>query len=115
MNHNKTSENPIMTAMTDLMTSIAVIFLLLLVIYLNHSYTETQKGSENRKNSLFTKLVEAGIKAENDPKDPLALIIRVHDDNLQFDVDRAVLKPSGKTFLNNSLYLYKFTSNDRCF
>lgn len=94
-------ENFTLSAMTDLMTSLAVIFILLLVIYLNHSYQETQKGSENRKLDLLKKLANVGIKAENDHKDPLALIIRVHDDTLQFDPDGAIIKSKGHVFLSS--------------
>ena len=100
--HNDSSLN---TAMTDLMTSLAVIFILLLVVYLNHSYQETQQGSMKVKERLIQKLVVLGIKAENDPKDPLALIIRLQDDKLQFDRNKALLKPRGQQ------YLKKFVPN----
>jgi outer membrane protein OmpA-like peptidoglycan-associated protein len=39
------------------------------------------------------------LPAEEDPNDPLALILRIHDDNLQFDVNKSILKPNGKAFL----------------
>jgi len=92
------------TAMTDLMTSLAVIFILLLVVYLNRSYQETRKGSTDNllaiKQALNTKLKIKNIECESrDAKDPLSCTIRVGGDRLQFERDQSTLKPSGKQFL----------------
>lgn len=102
------NDSSLTSAMTDLMTSLAVIFILLLVVYLNHSYQETQKSSMKVKDKLIEKFIALGIKAENDPRDPLALIIRLHDDKLQFDHNKAVLKPKGQQYLKG--FIPKLTS-----
>jgi outer membrane protein OmpA-like peptidoglycan-associated protein len=99
------TDNALSHAMTDLMTSLAVIFILLLVIYLNHTYAETQKGSQTRMEKLKTEL-DTALKAQqitcdyNANKDPLSCTIRVHDDKLQFAFNIAALAPNGQTFLN---------------
>jgi outer membrane protein OmpA-like peptidoglycan-associated protein len=92
------------TAMTDLMTSLAVIFILLLVVYLNRSYQETREGSQNNliaiKETLDKRLHPKNITCEyNAKKDPLSCTIRVGGDKLQFDSNQATLKPQGKDFL----------------
>jgi outer membrane protein OmpA-like peptidoglycan-associated protein len=92
------------TAMTDLMTSLAVIFILLLVVYLNRSFQETKEGSQNNlvaiKQALDKRLTLQHITCEYDAKkDPLSCTIRVGGDKLQFDANQASLKPQGKAFL----------------
>ncbi len=43
-------------SITDLMTSLFVIFVLLLVAYINRSYVETRKGSQTVKEALMESL-----------------------------------------------------------
>jgi outer membrane protein OmpA-like peptidoglycan-associated protein len=93
------SEQALSHSMTDLMTSLAVIFILLLVVYMNQSYQETQKGSQNIKEKLLEQLNAMKIDARPDPLDPLALVIRLQDEKLQFDFGKAILKPQGQTYL----------------
>lgn len=93
------SEHALSHSMTDLMTSLAVIFILLLVVYMNQSYQETQKGSQTIKEKLIEQLSLANIEAKPDPLDPLALVVRLQDDKLQFDFGKALLKPAGKSFM----------------
>lgn len=92
-------------AMTDLMTSLAVVFILLLVIYLNRTFVETQQGSLKRLEALKTELDKAlvaqSIECEMDAnKDPLSCTIRVRDDKLRFAFNSAALADSGQTFLH---------------
>jgi outer membrane protein OmpA-like peptidoglycan-associated protein len=92
-------------SMTDLMTSLAIIFILLLVIYLNHTYQETQQGSLKRLEALKTELdkalIDQSIECEMDAKkDPLSCTIRVRDDKLQFAFNSAALAPRGQSFLH---------------
>ena len=82
------------------MTSLAVIFILLLVVYLNHSYQEIYKGSAHRREKVLDKLEVANINAKNDEKDPLSITFAVGDSNLQFDTDKAVIKLNGQKYLN---------------
>jgi outer membrane protein OmpA-like peptidoglycan-associated protein len=101
--------DPVSNSMTDLMTSLAVIFILLMVAYLNKTVyeaktakrviTQLMTGTKTKRDGLKDTLASLGIAAEVDPKDPLALIIHIGEDKLQFDHDRSELKPEGKLFL----------------
>lgn len=102
------SEQALSHSMTDLMTSLAVIFILLLVVYMNHTYQETQQGSLKIKEQLKTqinqelsKIRNSKVKAEDDPKDPLALLIKIQDDTLKFDLNKKDLLANGRAFLNS--------------
>lgn len=86
---------------TDLMTSLFVVFVLLLVAYINRSYEETRKSSFTLKDLLVGKLKDAQIQAENDPKDPLALLISIGDENLQFDRGESTIKDAGQNYLKS--------------
>jgi outer membrane protein OmpA-like peptidoglycan-associated protein len=103
MSGNVNAEGSLANTMTDLMTSLAVIFILLLVVYINYSYEETRQGSSNAKESLKTRLSILGIRAQDDPNDPLALVVRVEDEKLRFDTNQAILKPQGKTYIHENV------------
>jgi len=97
---NQDNSSSFGSAFTDLMTSLAVIFILLLVVYLNHSYQEVYKGSANRREKVLETLKEASIQAKNDENDPLSIIFTVEDNDLQFDTNKANIKPDGQSYLN---------------
>jgi len=68
---------------TDLMTSIAVIFILLLCASLNNA----QQEGETTRNSVLAELqkelvefVSRGVEVKADPKDPLGLLILVPEE-----------------------------------
>ena len=94
------------SSMTDLMTSLAVIFILLLVASLNN----VQQEGQQTRNDILLRLQEKlskelyeyrdqGFELKNDPKDPLGLIIVVPEGLLNFAVNRADIPPAGVTFL----------------
>jgi len=87
---------------TDLMTSLAVIFILLLCASLNNA----QQEGETTRNSVLAEVqramkdfVAGGIEVKSDPKDPLGLLILVPEDLLAFQLDRADISPDGELFL----------------
>lgn len=87
---------------TDLMTSLAVIFILLLCASLNDI---KQKGEETRTSILdelqkeLKEYMVKGVKIERDPKDPLGLLILVPEGLLEFELDKAVIPADGVDFL----------------
>lgn len=90
------------TSFADLMTSIAVIFILLLCASLNNA----QQEGLTTKNSVFAEMQKAlkdfisgGIEVKSDPKDPLGLLVLVPEDLLAFKFDKADLSPAGEAFL----------------
>lgn len=97
----------ISSSMTDLMTSLAVIFILLLVASLNNA----QQEGEQTRNNILLKLQEKlskelaeykdqGFQLTQDPKDPLGLIIVVPEGLLNFEVNRADIPAPGVEFLS---------------
>ena len=94
------------SSMTDLMTSLAVIFILLLVASLNNA----QQEGEQARNDILLKLQEKlskelveykeqGFQLTNDPKDPLGLIIVVPEGLLNFERNRSEIPQPGVEFL----------------
>lgn len=95
------------SSMTDLMTSLAVIFILLLVASLNNAQQEGEQTRDDillkLQEKLSKELVEykdQGFQLTNDPKDPLGLIIVVPEGLLNFAVNRADIPQPGVEFLN---------------
>jgi outer membrane protein OmpA-like peptidoglycan-associated protein len=89
---------------TDLMTSLAVIFILLLCASLNNAQME---GEESR-NSVLTELqkqlkeyAKTGVQVKSDPKDPLGLLILVPEGLLEFQLDKADIPEKGEVFLSS--------------
>lgn len=94
------------SSLTDLMTSLAVIFILLLVASLNN----TQQEGETTRNAILLKLRERmekelaeykdqGFEVKQDPKDPLGLIVVVPKGLLNFQVGKSDVPPEGMRFL----------------
>ena len=92
----------IANSFTDLMTSLAVIFILLLCTFMNNAFEESQSTRSMIVGKLQQQLkdyVVKGVLVESDPNDPLALLILVPEDLLAFAVDRFEIPPKGKDFL----------------
>ncbi len=92
----------ISNSFTDLMTSLAVIFILLLCASLNNA----QQEAATTRNSVLTEVQKAlkdfaarGMEVKSDPKDPLGLLILVPEDLLAFQLDRADISLGGELFL----------------
>lgn len=89
--------------MTDLMTSLAVVFIMLMFAFMQNQSVDVNQGSTNTLDALQTSLKQTlnpfGLECKDDPRDPLACIIRLPDDQLKFEVNRAELDPKGAQFL----------------
>jgi outer membrane protein OmpA-like peptidoglycan-associated protein len=104
------SESGLANSFTDLMTSLAVIFILLLVASLNNA----QQEGEMTRNAILLRLRETldkelidykdkGFEVKNDPKDPLGLIVVVPDGLLNFEVNKSNIPSAGIQFLQTIL------------
>jgi outer membrane protein OmpA-like peptidoglycan-associated protein len=89
---------------TDLMTSLAVIFILLLCA----SLYNTQSEGEASRNSVLEQLQKelrdfskTGVEVHADPKDPLGLLILVPEGLLEFQVDKTEIPSQGQVFLHS--------------
>lgn len=114
------------SSLTDLMTSLAVIFILLLVVSLNNAQEridtvrtnleETQREldaarerSKTTRNQILVALKEAlesfaqgGVRVEADPKDPLGLLVLVPTKLLRFEHNKAEIpRERGIEFLTS--------------
>ncbi len=90
----------------DLMTSLAVIFILLLCSSLNNAHEEKKEERQDTRNSVLVEMrsnlkefASSGIEVKTDPKDPLGLLVVVPEDLLAFKVDHADISPAGAAFL----------------
>jgi outer membrane protein OmpA-like peptidoglycan-associated protein len=98
----ETSSSSFSNSFTDLMTSLAVIFILLLCASLNNA----QQEGVTMRNSMLVEVqkelksfLAGGIEVSSDPKDPLGLLVLVPEDLLAFPLDRSDISPNGETFL----------------
>ena len=92
------------SSLTDLMTSLMVIFVLLLVATLNNA---SAKG-ENTRNLMLEKLRKdlqqfavSGVTVEKDPRDPLGLLVLVPERFFNFAVDKSDIPAGGSEFLES--------------
>jgi outer membrane protein OmpA-like peptidoglycan-associated protein len=92
----------ISNSFTDLMTSLAVIFILLLCASLNNAREE----GEHTRNSMLLHVQaalkdfsSAGIEVKSDPGDALGLLVLVPEDLLAFQVNKWDISARGEAFL----------------
>ncbi|MGZ3707853.1 MAG: OmpA/MotB family protein [Bdellovibrionota bacterium] len=88
------------STLTDLMTSLAVIFILLLVVFLKQSHDQSRKARDQIKEQLQELLEKKSLALRQDAEDPLKLAVMVGEDQLRFALNQAVLSPSGLEFVN---------------
>jgi chemotaxis protein MotB len=96
------SDAVLSNSFVDLMTSLAVIFILLLCASLNNAHEESQTTRNSalvEMRSALKEFVSGGIEVKTDPLDPLGLLVLVPEDLLAFELDRADISPAGDAFL----------------
>ena len=101
---NRENNSGMSSSFADLMTSMAIIFILLLCASLNNA----QQEGQTMRNSVLAEMQKAlkdfvagGIEVKSDPKDPLGLLVLVPEDLLAFRFDNADLSPAGESFLKS--------------
>jgi outer membrane protein OmpA-like peptidoglycan-associated protein len=99
------------SSLTDLMTSLAVIFILLLVAMLNNQRQQaagTKSLVLSRLQLALEKFREQGVIVKSDPKDPLVLLVIVPEDLLKFERGKSDIPAPGFAFLET--FAPKFVS-----
>jgi len=99
------------SSLTDLMTSLAVIFILLLVAMLNNQRqqaAETRNLVVSRLQAALEKFRLQGVEVKSDPKDPLVLLVIVPEDLLKFEQGKSDIPTAGFNFLQK--FAPKFVS-----
>lgn len=103
MAHTETTSG-LSNSFTDLMTSLAVIFILLLCASLNNVHEEskaTRSSILSEVQQSLKQLAAGRIEVKTDPKDALGLLVLVPEDLLAFQLDRAEVSTKGETFLRS--------------
>jgi outer membrane protein OmpA-like peptidoglycan-associated protein len=103
---NESAAESLSASFTDLMTSLAVIFILLLVAATNatvHRFQQEQGKSRNDRDGLIKKLREVfpNIDVKGDPSDPLGVIVVLPEGLLNFVKNGADIPEKGQEFLGN--------------
>jgi outer membrane protein OmpA-like peptidoglycan-associated protein len=108
---NEHESTGLASSLTDLMTSLAVIFVLLLVAMLNNALQQT-KGTKSQVLSRFEDALKdfqkEGVQVTSDPKDPLGLLVVVPEGLLKFEQGKSDIPSSGKEFVQE--FIPKFVA-----
>lgn len=90
---------------TDLMTSLAVIFILLLVATLNNAFSESDEAIQDLRKEVSEELLKLNLTLTQDPDDPYTQIINLDEDKVKFDFNRDVLRPEGKKLIGHLFFV----------
>src|SRR5260370_40607445 len=94
------------SSLTDLMTSLMVIFILLLLVFISGSATKDIAVRQVLLAKLKNELEPKGFGNDNilpDPKDPTAILIIVPNRLMNFELGKADLRPEGADFLKTHI------------
>lgn len=91
---------------TDLMTSLMVIFILLLLVFINHEAGLSAAKTDALLARLQSELPSQGFRRdliELDATDRFAIVVTVPDELMNFELNRYELKPEGERFIESSM------------
>ena len=95
---------------TDLMTSLAIVFILLFAAQITNTssaaHSELQENKEDVQAALRDHIQRLGLSLDTDPRDPLALLIVVPENLLTFEFGKSTLSPTADQFLVEALPFY---------
>ena len=97
------------TGVTDLMTSVAIIFVLLFVVALQPSPVASVSADptdSNAREILMSQFERLGLPIEKDPDDPQLLLLIMPESLLNFDFARATLRPAAEAYLQKVIPQY---------
>ena len=96
--------------MTDLMTSLAMVFILLFSAFITQTSSKAQSTLEEHKEeiqvALRDHLEHVGLSLTSDPRDPLTLMIVVPENLLTFQFGENTLTPRAEKFLEEAMPFY---------
>jgi flagellar motor protein MotB len=102
---SKSSEH-LAHSLTDLMTSLMVIFILLLLVFINNEAAVNASITDALLAELKRQLPAQGFHPGQialDPKDRYSIVITVPNDLLTFDLNKHTLRPEGEDFLRTRI------------
>ncbi len=86
---------------TDLMTSLAVIFILLLVATLNNQFSQSDAAITDLRKEVTEELTKLKLTLTQDPDDPYTQIINLDEEKVKFDSNKNILKPEGRQLIDD--------------
>ena len=102
---SRNNGNSLASSLTDLMTTLMVIFVLLLVATLNNASAEGENTRNEMLDELKAKLQDfitnRGVRVEKDPNDPLGLLVLVPEKFFNFALDKSEIPAGGVRFLED--------------
>ena len=105
-----TYSSPTTIGITDLMTSLAVVFILLFSALMtqtpSEAQSELQENKEDVQAALQDHLERLGLSLDADPRDPLTLKIVIPDDILTFEFGQSTLSSQADRFLAEAMPFY---------
>lgn len=96
----KESKNFLSSSFTDLMASLAVIFILLTVVFIKSSSERSKEGKKAVRSQLAGVLDKNNLPLVQDANDPLTMSVRVSENLLKFASGSAVLSDAGGQFMD---------------
>ena len=109
LNDNDKNESNIdfNSSMTDLMTSLMVIFILLLVVLFNNIGEKGEKIRDKMVDDFTVKSSNINsskkLKIEKDPTDPLSWVVNIDEEQgLKFESNKSDIMPQSKLSLKNT-------------
>ena len=100
------THDPLASSLTDLMTSLMVIFVLLLLVFMQRHAGVTAVITDALLKRLQDELRPQGFSAANvrrDARDRYAILVIVPDRLMNFETGKFVLKPQGEAFLSSRI------------
>jgi outer membrane protein OmpA-like peptidoglycan-associated protein len=105
MEDQRSSEH-LSSSLTDLMTSLMVIFILLLLVFISHTASKDAALRDVLLNELKKDLIPQGFNESSirpDPKDRNAILVIVPNNLMRFENEKSYLPVEGKTFIQNHI------------
>lgn len=104
------SNSPTTMGLIDLMTSLAIVFIMLFAALSTQAssgaQTQLQAHKEDVQEALRNHLGRFDLALDSDPQDPLTLLIVVPENRLTFEFARSTLSPQGEQFLKDAMPFY---------
>jgi outer membrane protein OmpA-like peptidoglycan-associated protein len=88
---------------TDLMTSLMVIFILLLLVFLNNRASVNVSTTQALLADLRKQMQAGKTTVELDPKDPFTVVLAIPNELLTFEPNAYELRPEGESFLRQEM------------
>jgi flagellar motor protein MotB len=102
----RSSSEHLSSSLTDLMTSLMVIFILLLLVFISHTASKDAALRDVLLNELKKDLIPQGFNESSirpDPKDRNAILVIVPNNLMRFESREAFLPAEGKVFLQTHI------------